>query len=402
MNKPSLEATLNPFASDTPPAEELTPEAALATAAGREYEPETPAETPETTETTPETPAETPDPAETTPETTEKPRQPSRKDLATQLETANAELARLKSESGVTTQKYKDAEAVRAELQTKLEERDKDFVKARTPVYNWKDDPEVAKPREEIVEMLNDVAAEVTPETAKIINADLIPILNAYGKARGDGAEALRGFRGLLIEKFGEDGERVWEATKAMFPKHNAAILAERKNSEGYFARTLTEHATRSRQFREEFSQIGRMTPEQIAQAPDSTNALISAAIGGDEALLKEVERMAMQAAQATAGLPPLPATATPEEVEAYRASERSLQQFKDTKAFRRDVEARVLEAIVKKLSNENATLRKRVGAAAEGNRPESTSSTPTAPKAGGTKTLGPYEDIPNPYTQGR
>ena len=399
MNKPSLEATLNPFASDTPPAEELTPEAALATAAGREYEPETPPETPETTETEPETPPETP---ETTETTLEKPRQPSRKDLATQLETANTELARLKDENGVNSQKYKDAEAVRAELQTKLEERDKDFVKARTPVYNWKDDPEVSKPREEIVEMLSDVSAEVTPETAKIINQDLVLMLNAYGQARGSGAEALRGFRTLLIEKFGEDGEKVWEAAKAMYPKHNAAITAEKKNSEGYFSRTVTEHATRSRQFREEFSQIGRMTPEQIAQAPDSTNALISAAIGGDEALLKEVERMAMQAAQATAGLPPLPATATPEEVEAYRASERSLQQFKDTKAFRRDVEARVLEAIVKKLSNENATLRKRVGAAAEGNRPESTSSTPTAPRAGGTKTLGPYEDIPNPYTQGR
>jgi flagellar motility protein MotE (MotC chaperone) len=399
MTKPSLEATPNPFASDTPPAEELTPEAALAASAGREFEPETPPETPETAETDPETPPETPETTETTPEKT---RQPSRKDLATQLEAANAELAQVKAENGVTSQKYKDAEAVRAELQTKLEERDKDFVKARTPVYNWKDDPEVSKPREEIVEMLSDVSAEVTPETAKIINQDLVLMLNGYGQARGGGAEALRAFRNNLIEKFGEDGEKVWEAAKAMYPKHAAAILAEKKNSEGYFARTLTEHSTRARQFREEFLQIGRMTPEQIAAAPDSTNALISAAIGGDEALLKEVEKMAMQAAQATAGLPPLPVTATPQEVEAYRKSELALRQFKDTKAFRRDVEARVLEAIVKKLSNENATLRKRVGAAAEGNRPESTATTTTPAKAGSTKNLGPYEDIPNPYTQGR
>ena len=398
MKATLLDTVANPFAVENPP-EDLDPAAAVATATGR-----TPAEEPEPPDEAPETPADTPETSANTAETPENPatpaenkvRQPSRKDLTTQLEAATAELEKLKVDGTVYDQKYKDAVAKQAELEQKVADRDKDFVKARIPEYRWQDDPEVAGPRREIVELLTDTAAEVSTETAGIIKKDLPLILTAYGEARAAGAEALRQFKDKLTETFGEDGATVWGSVKAMYPKHALSLEAENRNREGFLARTTSEHAVRSRQLREEFLSIGRMTPEQIQAAPDSINATISAAVAGDETLLKEIERMALSAAQATAGLPPLSPNATQEQVEAYRSAERNLQQFKNTQAFRRDVEARVLHAIVKKLSDENATLKKRVVGSADANRPET--STPGTAKPAASKPVGAFDEIRNPY----
>jgi hypothetical protein len=388
MTKTLLDTAVNPFASDNAP-EDLQPEAALAAAVGRET-PETPETPPETPETPPETPESTPE----TPET--RVRHPSRKDLTVQLESATTELEKLRADGAVYDQKYKDAVAKQAELEKQVADRDKDFVKARTPVYRWEDDPEVATPRREIVELLTDVAAEVTPETSNIIKKDLPLILTAYGEARSMGAEALRQFKDKLSQNFGDDAPTIWGSVKAMYPKHTAALEAESRNRAGFLDRTMTEHATRSRQYRDEFLQIGKMTPEQIAANPDDFNSVISAAIAGDEGLQKEIERMALQAAQATAGLPPLSDNATPEQIQAYRQTERNLREFKEKNAFRRDVEARALKAVVKKLVDENAALKKRVTGSVEANRPEAT--TTTAPAAKPAKPVGEYAEVHNPY----
>lgn len=398
MTKTPLDFVPNPFLSDNPP-EDLDPAVAAAAASGRTVEPTPPdPDPPVEDEPTPETPPTAEDTPETPANPTEKVRQPSRKDLSTQLEAANAELEKLRSEGAVYDQKYKDAVAKQAELEQKIEERDKDFVKAKSPVYRWEDDPEVAGPRREVLELLNDTVIDVAPETGKILQKDLTLILAAYGEARAGGADPLRQFKEKLVTNFGEDATTVLAAVRQMYPKHTAALEAQQRNSEGYFTRTITEHATRSRQLRDEFLQIGRMTPEQIAADPTNTNAVISAAIAGDEALLKEVEKMALSAAQATAGLPPLPLNATAEQVEAYRKAERNLNQFKETQAFRRDVEARVLQAIVKKLTDENTALKKRVEGSSVANRPDTTSGGAPTRTPERVKVDGEYAEIANPY----
>jgi hypothetical protein len=123
--------------------------------------------------------------------------------------------------------------------------------------------------------------------------------------------------------------------------------------------------------------------------------------VAGDENLIKEIEKNALKAAQATAGLPPLPLDATPEQVEAYRAAERNLHNFKEKMAFRKEVESRVLSSIVRKLVAENEALKKRVSGAADANRPESsTTSAPPTPKK--VNYSGNYEDAPNPHLTGR
>lgn len=403
MTKTPLDFVPNPFLADTPPPEDLDPAVAAAAAAGRTVEPTPPAEDepPPPVEDAPPAAEDAP-PAEDTPETpanpAEKVRQPSRKDLSTQLEAANAELAKLRADGEVYDQKYKDAVARQAALEKKIEERDKEYVKTKSPVYRWEDDPEVAGPRKEVVDLLNDTIIDVAPETGKVLQKDLTLILSAYGEARSLGAESLRLFKEKLVENFGEDATTVLTAVRQMHPKHVAALEAQKRNSEGYYSRTVTEYTTRSRTLREEFSQIGRMTPEQIAAAPDSTNAIISAAIAGDETMLKEIEKMAHKAAQATAGLPPLPPTATAEEIEAYRATERNLAQFKETQAFRRDVEARALQAIVKKLSDENAALKKRVEGSSVANRPDTTAGGAPSRTPERVKVDGEYAEIANPY----
>ena len=265
MTKTPLDFVPNPFLSDTPPAEDLDPAVAAAEASGRTVEPEpAPPAEPETLETDPDPEPET---TETPTATTEKVRHPSRKDLSTQLEAANAELARLRADGAVYDQKYQDAVAKQAEFEQKLQDRDKDFVKSKSPVYKWEDDPEVATPRKEVLELLNDTVVDVSPETGKIIQRDLTLILNAYGEARSLGAEALRVFKEKLTTNFGEDATTVLTAVRQMHPKHTAALEAQKKNSEGYYSRTVNEYTTRSRALRDEFSQIGRMTPEQIQKA---------------------------------------------------------------------------------------------------------------------------------------
>jgi hypothetical protein len=113
---------------------------------------------------------------------------------------------------------------------------------------------------------------------------------------------------------------------------------------------------------------------------------------------------LAAKAAQATAGLPPLPADAAPEVVEQYRVAERNMNEFRQKQAFRRDVEAKDLTAIVRKQAAELEALRKRVGTSAKANKPDvnSQSPAPTQRAANGVEIprQGEYAEAVNPYTQ--
>ncbi len=409
MSKPAdINVIDNPFISENPPTD-VEPDAALATALGRTPEETTPPveeETPPVEEETPsqqtdDTTQQQPDDA-TQQQTTDKQRQPSRKDLSTQLEAATTELEKLRSEGAVYDQKYKDAVAKQGELEAKLAERDKEYTQARTPKYRWEDDPEVAKPRTEIMERYNDLVADVTPESAKLIQGDFMHIVNAYGEARTKGPEALRQVKEKVTERYGEDTSNIWRTVQEVFPKHAAALEAQKRNGETHFERTVTDYQTRAREVRAEFAAIGRATPDQIAAAPDDINSIISAAIAGDEKLIKEVEVLAAKAAQATAGLPPLPADAAPEVVEQYRVAERNMNEFRQKQAFRRDVEAKVLTAIVRKQAAELEALRKRVGTSAKANKPDVNAQSPAPAQRGNGVEVprqGEYAEVTNPYT---
>lgn len=404
-----IQTLVNPFASDAAP-DDLEPSTALAAALGTPVPTQDdapPADTPPQDDAPPlqdDAQGDTPPAQDDAPPAQgDKPRQPSRKDLSTQLETATAELEKLRSEGAVYDQKYKDAVAKQNELETKLAERDKEFAQARAPKYRWEDDPEVAKPRQEFLERFNDMLADVTAESAKMLNTDFMHIVNAYGDARAKGPEALRAVKEKVLERFGEDTPNIWRTVQEVFPKHASALEAQKRNSENHFDRAVQWHQTRAREIRTAFSSIGRLTQEQIAAAPDDINSIISAAIAGDEKVLKEVEALAHKAAQGAAGLPPLPLDATPEVIEQYRIAEQRIAEFQQRTAWQRDVEARTLAAIVKRQGEELAALRKRVGTSAVANKPNVTSQTPTTPARSATGVdvprTGEYAEVANPFT---
>ena len=80
------------------------------------------------------------------------------------------------------------------------------------------------------------------------------------------------------------------------------------------------------------------------------------------------------------------------------------MNEFREKQAFRRDVEARVLSAIVRKQAAELEALRKRVGTSAKANKPDVTSQSPTPAQraANGVEIprQGEYAEAVNPYTQ--
>ncbi len=367
----ALDQVANPHVSDSPPppTEEVQP---------------TPTET---VETAPET-------VEKAPETVQKP--PSRSELTTQLTTATTELERVKSEVGVHEQKYKDALAKQEELQQQVKERDELFVKERTPTYRWQDDPDVAKPRAKAAAIFTDTLAELSPENEGVVRKDVFTLIDEYGSARSTSAATLRTFREKLTETFGEDGPKVFDMVKRMYPEHAEALDAEQRNSITHFDRTRGNHEKSRREVTERFVQIGRATPEQIKANPDDINSIISAAVGGDEDLLKEIDIMARKAADATVGLPPLPPDVKPEIVAQYRDTERRRAQYMKS-VFEKDVQLRVLTSIVKKLGTENETLKKRVTTASEANRPDI--ATEATKKEVKKAPEGKFDEISNPYT---
>lgn len=385
----SFDSTANPYRVDEPlggatdaPVEEVIPAV---------DPPPTEEIAPETAEITPETP-------EIKEEPTEKGgKHYSRSELQGKLDERLKELETLREEGSMRSQQYTDALAKQAELEKAIKERDENFVQSRTPVYDWRKDPEVAKPRQEISELVTDSAAEMTPENAVLFRKDLHLILGAYGDARSMGDVALRTFRDNLTEKLGEDGPKIFQAARAIFPRYRAASEAEEKNSINHFDTSREQHEKRRRAATEDFARIGRWTKEQIEANPDDPDAIISAAIGGDEEVLKNLEALAHKAAQASVGLPPLPPKASPELVAQHRAAERNREQFLGT-AHRRDVQVRALTAVVKQLLDERNTLMKRVSAAAPANRadivPEG------APKKEKTTVPqgGDFSEVQNPY----
>ena len=391
-----ITSVVNPFITDGVPPETTTETAPPVEETPPTEETAPPVEeTPPTEETAP--PVEETPPADEQPTDGTKSRQPSRKDLSHQLETANAELKRLRDEGSVYDQKYKDALAKQEELEGKIKAANEEYVKKSTPVYRWEDDPDVSTPRREIVESLGDLSLDVSAETHATVQKDLMHLFSAFGDARAKGAEAQRAFKTKLVEAFGEDADKVINMVRMSYPKHVSALEAQKRNSEGYYNRVVADHQTRARQTREEFATLGRLTEAQIAEKPDDINSVISAAVAGDPELLKQIDTLAMQAAQATAGLPPISPNATPEQVEAHRKGVQALENFKG-KAFRHHVEARVLAGIVTKLLAENTTLKKRVPAANAGNKPGSVAtSTPSATKTDIPKT-GNYAEVKNPY----
>lgn len=381
---PPLDQVVNPFSAEDNLSADFTPE------------------TPEiASETQPETNTEQPTPTEGDPpseqdKATEK--APSRKDLAAQLEAANAQIAKLTEEGSTTSQKYKDAVTKQTELEEQVKARDTDFVKARTPVYDWKNDPEVFTPRREIFEHVTDAVVEMADETGKVFKESLGDILNDYGNARSQGDLALRDYRGKLVERFGEDGVKIFNAARFILPKHIAATEAHQKNSVNHFENTRSTYEKRRREAAEDFSRIGRWTQEQIKAAPDDPDAIISAALGGDEELLKALDVQTHKAAQFSVGLPPLPADASREQVMQYREAEKNHQNFTQS-AYRKDIQVRALSAIVKKLLDERSVLMKRVGSASPANRAEITPEDTSKPKPKSTvPTGGSFTEIINPH----
>lgn len=356
--------------------------------------PETPVETPETPvePAAPEpTPAATPDP---TPVTPAKQKEPSRSQLAAELEAKQKELEALRNEGQSATQKYQDEVARRAELEKKIEELDKGYVQASTPVYDWQKDPEVAGPRREITTMLQDALPDLEdPEAKNQFKQQLPAFLNAYVKARSE-TDGLDAYKKELVEKFGEDGKQMFSLLRQMVPKHIAALEAQGRNSQNHFERTATEFDTRSRLIREEYAKIGRE-----AAPDDDIGGVIAAVAKGDEELLKQIDAITSRAAMGTAGLPPLPANAAPEVIEKHRLATTNRGQFMERFAFRRDAEARILAAAVKKLSSELEVLRKRAGASSAANRPGSGAPDTTPKEEKATLPQGvKYDEVMNPF----
>ena len=351
---------------------------------------------PETSPETVETPPETaPPPPETPPVT--KTKEPSRSQLQTELETRQAELEKLRLEGQQATQKYQDEVAKRTELEQKVADFDKTYVQKESPVYDWRKDPEVAGPRNEITAMVEDAVPDFESDDARRqFKGNLPGFLNAYVKARGE--DGLVDYKAELIDKFGEDGRQMFSLLRQMAPKHVAAMEAQARNSGNHFQRVHGDYETRSRATREEFSKIAREAAEG-----DDIGAAIVAAIGGDEELLKQADEIVTKAAMGAAGLPPLPPNAPAEYVQKHREAMHRRAEFMERHAFRRDAQARILAGVVKKLAAENETLRKRAGVAAVAGRADSKPSDPTPPEKKGTGLPDTgFEEVVNPFANAR
>jgi hypothetical protein len=388
-----MEDVANPYRLDTPLGGESTVEEVVPT----QDKEDVPHGTPE--RGTPETPPETPEtPQETDPTDPKEGKHYSRAELRSQLTTSQEELTKLRLEGQMRTQQYTDALAKQEELTREIKQRDESYVKDRTPVYDPSQDPEVSKPRAEAYELFIGAAAEMSPENAEIFEKDLQKqIIPFYADALSRGASALRAAREKLTEIFGEDGPKVYDAVKQIFPKVKVANEAESKNSITYFDRTREGYEKRRRSTIDDFSKIGKWTEDQIKANPDDPDAVISAAIGGNEEITKNLEVLLHKAATQSVGPPPLPPKATPEQVAQHRQQERDHHQFLQT-AYRSKVQVKALTAVVKHLLDERNALLKRVTSASPANRADIT---PEGGKPAEKTTVpqgGDFSDIQNPY----
>jgi len=338
------------------------------------------------------------------------PPKPSRKTLRGSLEEAQVKLSALEAEKQAIADEKARLEESLEEARKNLKEREENYAKAKViGPYNPAEDKEVVEIDQRLVRSLNAAKAEFDdPQNGALFQGSVTTLLPAY-IAHIDQGKPLAGFREKLEEDFGEDAPRVLGAIKEMAEPFRQRMETVERNAASHVENVEKRYQEVARKVEGKFSKLGALSDSEIAEHPNSVDALLTQIAKKNEKFATKLEQIRRDGARIEAGLPPLRPGATAEEIAEYRTKERMLSGARENSVYGMMQNAAISE-VFRQVYRELETLRERVAGKTKGNRPESSYEPGDDPKPPAAGDIGDgrlpdganYEDAPNPFLQSR
>lgn len=326
-------------------------------------------------------------------------RRETKRELTAKLEEATARAKALEDSGQELTQKFTTAEKEAEELRKALKERDDDYVSKVVPEYNPNLDPDLQSIGREIGSRLqNTVPFLNSPLAQSTLTGQLPKILEGFAHhlANGD----IRPFRALLekrlftpeqIENNPEecqaDIKEVMTLCREMLPNHVKYQETLAKNQESWDVKREASFSEKQKAVDAVFDGIGAWTEDQIKENPTHPQALISGLMKANPKVAIEIKELAAAHKELATGPKPLPRNPTPQQIAAHRSQQKRFQEVSE-RAAENAFYMQVLPGLAAHLYDANQKLTKRLGGAANANRPDA------APGASGGRKGGEF-DIP-------